>query len=61
METTKRTRLKVNPDNTINIKPVEETWRDIIINLNVHIPDELLEGLIESLQENYQVPKQLKK
>lgn len=25
--------LKVNPDNTINIKPVEETWNDIINKL----------------------------
>lgn len=54
-------RLKVNPDSTINIKPVEDTWDDINYEYENfrYIHPQI--SFIEWLKENYQVPKQLKK
>lgn len=59
METTK---LKVNPDNTINIKPVEETWDDVFELYRKSLKlGKLNKPITDFLQNNYQVPKQLKK
>lgn len=59
-------RPKVNPDNTINIKPVEETWDDILSKFELDVGFEegvyVISDFKNWLKENYyQVPKQLKK
>ena len=60
----KRYNLKINPDNTINIKSVKETWNDIYNKFSEYCIendwDNSNGSYIVWLKENYQVPKQLK-
>lgn len=57
--------IKVNSDNTINIKSVEETWRDFVNKMAKHFGfesnNDITEEQIKWAEENYQVPKQLNK
>lgn len=43
METTKKVRLKLNPDNTINIKSIKDSWtREETANLIRNFRNEIL-------------------
>ena len=49
-------KLKVAPDNTITIHPIEETWNDIIKSYS-QSGDISRIGLTKYLEDNYNVPK----
>lgn len=54
--------LKVNSDNTINLKPVEDTWIDLLTKFENSTRFRSNQAFIHWLtKNNYQVPKQIKR